>query len=121
MAGCGGSGDRGAVTQTVKDYLAALARGDGTTACAQLTGHEARLLLALITADDPETNPTSCTDAVAKIAGDLGGNEAALLRDAKITAITISGDKATVILAGATASPRLIKTNGHWYIDGGLA
>lgn len=105
---------------TLRSYLHALAEGDGAAACRQLTGDEARKALTYVVVQLPELGATSCTDALTKLSGSLGGNEIATLRDAKVDQVTVRSGSATAHVAGATRDARLTKTAGHWFISGGL-
>jgi hypothetical protein len=121
-SGCGGGGGNGRsdVESVVQAYLRALADGNGTEACDQLTGDAGREAVEYVSARLPDAGVTSCSDALENIAGGLGGDEKAILRDAKITEATIEGDNATVTVEGGTDPASLTKVKGQWFISGGL-
>ena len=62
----------------------------------------------------------SCSTVVAKIAENLDDDEKSTLRDAKVERVVVNGETATAAIAGAPASPRLTKSDGHWLVSGGL-
>lgn len=120
-AGCGGSGsDEAEVEGTVRAYLQAFAAGNGEEACSQLTGAQARSLFAEAVILLPELRITSCSDAVQKLAGSLGGPEREALDGAQIDAVKIDGDTATATIKGATQTARLTRESDGWFISGGL-
>lgn len=122
LAACGaGSGDTASVKQAVTTYLRAVADGDGTKACSQLTTSEAVQFAAYVAQQDPQVDSSSCASAVSALSGSLGGDGAAKLRDATIDNVNVSGDSATAQVVGGTTKPQLRKVGGRWYISGGLA
>lgn len=77
--GCGGGGsDRDKATATVKDFLSAIADGDGGKACDQLTGPARRDFL-------DGTQTTDCGAAAKRVSDQLSDDEKQKLRDAKVT------------------------------------
>lgn len=118
LGACGGDGDDPG--ETVQTYFRALADGDGKTACDQLTGDLERQALAYLAELLPEFQATSCEEALDELAENLGGDEADVLRDAKIVDTQEDGDTATVEVEGATSDAQLTKSGGRWYISGGL-
>ena len=119
-AGCGSGGEQGAITQTVKGYLSALANGNGAMACSELTGAEARQFLDYVAQQDPQLSPTSCSEAISTLSGSLGGDETAKLRNAQLTGIAVTGQSARAHVVGGTTTVHLSKAGGRWYISGGL-
>lgn len=121
VAGCGGSAtsDQQQIAQTVQTYLHAAARGDGATACDQLTSHEAIEVFGHASEALPELQVSSCADAVSKVAGSLGGSRARL-QDGTVKVLSINGDEATAEVIGGTQHATLTKEAGHWLISGGL-
>jgi ketosteroid isomerase-like protein len=96
LAGCGGSShpaanaaDVAKVKQTITRALAAVAAGDGATACSLATPTGQATLQKLVGA-------ASCQAAVATLAAQLPANMKAALRDAKVKKVSISGNTANV-------------------------
>src|SRR3954469_18674896 len=118
--GCGGGNSDGNPGKVVHAYFEAVASGDGDAACAQLTGDARRSVVDYIAQQLPEVGATTCTQAMQAIADNLGGDEASTLKKAKVTDTKIDGDTATVSIEGATRDATLRRTDGTWYIDGGL-
>lgn len=121
LIGCGGSDDQAKIRHTITSYFAAFAAGDGTKACAQLTGNERRTVVSGLARRLPEFGATTCADAISKLAGNVGADETAKLKHVTVTHITINGAIATANLAGATKQASLTKTGGQWLISGGLS
>lgn len=94
LAGCGGSESaEDEVKSTVTGFFDDVAGGKGEAACARLTGSAVQELSAaafLLQA------PASCPEAVKLVNDQLGNDEKAALRSAKVNRATITGDKATV-------------------------
>lgn len=92
-AGCGGGGGGGAdaakVKQTVQRALTALADGNGPAFCALATsGAQAELA---------RTTPgASCPEVVTRISHQLSPKVTLALRHARVGAVTISGDRASI-------------------------
>jgi tetratricopeptide (TPR) repeat protein len=122
LAGCGGGGsDKDKAQAVVKTYLGALADGDGEKACDQMTGELKRETVDTLPQDVPALkNLASCKEVVAVIADNIGGDEKQKLRNIKFAATTVNGDEATVKVEGATSDVELRKSDGRWYISGGL-
>jgi hypothetical protein len=108
------------VTTSLKTYLTAVAAGDGQRACSQLTGDEARTLLDYVASELPEASLTSCTDAIAKLSGSLGGDGQQSLLDAKVINVRVVGASATADLQGGTMTAQLTRDGGLWLISGGV-
>jgi len=122
--GCGsagGGGESGDAAAVVSDYLTALADGDGTKACAQMTA-EARAVMvtagrtvSAVRADDcsgvfDRLSSLLPTPALGKLRTAAGEVDA---KDAKI-----EGQAATVTVPGATVPIQLTDENGDWKITG---
>ncbi len=120
LVGCGSSDDPTKIRQTISSYFDALASGDGTKACTQLTGNERRMFVASTAARLPEFHATTCADAISKLAANVGADETSRLKHANITKIAVKGQTATATIAGATKQATLTKTDGQWLIAGGL-
>lgn len=121
IAGCGSSGssDEAAIEETVKGYFHALAHGDGTTACSQLTGDLARRLFEEGLLQLPELAPTSCATVIEGLAGSVGGDERAALETVEVDRVRVNGSRATATVVGGTQA-ELEKIDGRWYIAGGF-
>jgi hypothetical protein len=102
-AGCGGSSNAGPsaadvakVKSTITQALAAVANGDGATACSLATTTGQATLAKLV-------GSSSCTSAISLLASQLPPNTKAALRDAQVKKVSISGNTATVNNADITA------------------
>lgn len=116
----GGFSDRDRVRATVETYLSALADGNGHKACKQLTGEGKRELVDFALSQLPELGTIDCVKIVEQIHGILGADEADVLRNAKVTDVSIQGDAASATIKGATTSPSLKKSGGRWLINSGF-
>jgi hypothetical protein len=119
VGGCGGANGSNP-DQVVKTYFKALANGDGTTACKQLTGDAKRQAIDYVSQQLPELNTTDCEAALSKVANSFGEDEKAMLRAAKIASSTKTGNSATVTITGASSDAKLTKGAAGWLIAGGL-
>jgi hypothetical protein len=123
VAGCGSSA--GSDTEKVEDavlgYLTDFADGDGRDACTQLSGHEAILIFEEAVTEFPQLHASSCSDALTKLSGDLGGEEVEALEAAEIDHVDIHGDSASVTLVGGTTTARLTKAGDNWRITEGIS
>src|SRR4051794_35968961 len=120
VGGCGGSDESARRPgDVVKDYLAALADGDGTKACQQLTGEATRDAIDAVKKEIPEFKATDCETALTKLAKNLGEDERAALRDAKVAETTEKGDSATVKVKDAVTDTKLTKGSAGWLISSG--
>ena len=108
------------VRDTVETYLTALADGDGERACDQLTGNARRKLVDSLTQQVPEVDATSCEDALAMVAANIGADEERTLKDAEITKVSGQGELGHSPARGADTDAELVKTDAGWLIDGGL-
>jgi|SRR5579884_1579347 len=115
-AGCGGSSDSGQISGTIKTYLAAIAHGDGKTACAQLTSDVARELSHAAAG----LGATSCPQAVRAVARHLSGHAQQILLNAQVTSVQVSGHRAAAHVKGATRVFDMTKIGGRWLISGGI-
>jgi len=120
ISACGEASDEDGVTETMSTYLSALASGDGTQACEQLTGPQARLMFEDALVQLPELQATSCADALSKMAGSLGADEKAALEDADVVNIEVDGKTSTAEIAGGTTTAHLEKSGDQWLISNGL-
>ena len=120
FSGCGEASDQDKVKETMSAYLDALASGDGTLACDQLTGPQARLMFEDAVVQLPELQATSCADALSKMADSLGAEERAALEVADVVNIEVDGRTATAEIAGGTTTARLEKSGDRWLISDGL-
>jgi hypothetical protein len=94
--GAGGDGDLAKIQQTLQRDFAAIANGDGGTACALATpSGQAKLEQAVPGA--------SCEQIVTLVAQRLPERTKDALRSAQINRVTINGDTATVQDAGITS------------------
>jgi hypothetical protein len=111
LAGCGGSDTPEDVT---RDFLQAMADGDGERACDLLTGDARREMLvagAFFDAGDG-----GCPGAIEGITETLDEGELAKLRDAEVEEVEVNGDQATVKVKDGDPA-HLRKIEGEWRID----
>ncbi|MEA2481561.1 MAG: hypothetical protein QOJ07_3483 [Thermoleophilaceae bacterium] len=114
MGGCGTGNDEAAARDAVESYLAAFARGDGTTACDQLTD-TAR---AYVTGMAATVGASDCEGAFARVRK-LGGRDmTTIARDTKIRNIAVNGKTARVSLRshGESSVAELEKVGEAWKI-----
>ncbi len=94
VAGCSDSdSDEAAVKDTITGFFTDLAENHGTEACDRLTTGTVRILSAV--APSAGTAAT-CPDNIRAVNGQLSEEEKEALKSAKVKAVTISGDTATV-------------------------
>ena len=117
LAGCGGGSSASTeVTSTFKQYLTALANGQGAHACNQLSGSEAQALIQAAAS----SGVTTCEQAITYVSGNLGGDNKQTLQNAKVTNVHVNGNTATADLQGGATTADFTKVGGHWFISGGL-
>jgi len=118
LVACGGN-EEDRAAEPVKSYLAALADGDGERACDQLTGNAQRELIAGLAEGLPEAGVMTCEEAVEKMSGIVGPDEADLLSDAEVE-VTLDGDRGKARPVEGTDTIDIVKSDGRWLIDGGF-
>jgi hypothetical protein len=125
VLGCGSSppSDAQQVTKTIRTYLRAQASGDGERACSQLTLGGQRQLIALVVRVSKGMlgRSLSCETAVGLVRGAAGTTLMAQLDHARVTAIRVTGARATAdVLIGPKARREhvlLEKTDSTWMIS----
>ncbi len=110
--------DVSAITTTMKNYLSAVAGGDGQTACAQLTPGEAGAVLQTVSSNG--INASSCADALDKTSQALDASNKQTLISAQVTNVQVTSDTATASIQGATQQPSFQKVGGRWLISAGI-
>ena len=118
IAGCGGTSgpgsDERAVTHIVRQWISAVARHDGPSACALLS---TKLQKAIARHLLGEGVRGSCRTWAARY---VSPRHAASSQRVRITAVHIRGSRATVTLAApglAEAHAKLVMEHGDWRID----
>ena len=98
FAGCGGSGANPdqAVKQAVVQFLAAVGRGDGKTACQHVTPAGQRALANQIAAATQAKRTVSCDVIISQIGKLLPADVKTGLQNAKVLKVTVSGNNASV-------------------------
>lgn len=91
--GCGGGSDRDKARAAVKNYLSAIADGNGGKACDQLSGPVRRTFLAA-------AHTTDCNTAAKRISNQLSDDEKQKLHEAKVT-VDLKADLENKIKAAA--------------------
>ncbi len=115
--GCGGTSDSSQVASTVKAFLTALANGNGTKACDQLTASQAQTVVQLLA----QQGVTNCAAAVSRAASSLNASDKQKLLNAKVVNVHVSGNSATADIQGGTQPATLSKAGGRWYISAGIS
>lgn len=114
IAGCGGSSDSEKAGNAVESYLAAIAQGEGTTACDLLsTTAQGEAVAAARSAGFAAA---TCEQAVKAMSAGLETRDRSLLRLATISDVTIDGDTAEARVEGGDAVT-LEKTGDAWKIS----
>lgn len=131
LAGCGGSGggDQLAIKQTLQQFLAAIGRGDGSTACSHVTPAGQQALATQIAAITKSDRVVSCQLIITELGRLLPAPVRIGLAHARIDRVTVNGKTASVkdsdihatqgdlsaFLQGSPAT-RLQKIAGVWLI-----
>jgi hypothetical protein len=118
LRACGGTSDDDSVRHVVTGYLAAVADGDGKRACALMTSGEAQRVASTFLAHAEGTGAAACPQAMKALAKAAPRSARDGLRHVRITAVKISGDHATVTIAGATRAAQLQRSGDTWLISG---
>jgi hypothetical protein len=125
LPACGGKSDADRAKDTMTTFLAALAKGDGKTACGLATASgRARLVRAA-------KGRLSCEGLIALIATRLPPDVKTGLENAQVKKITVNGNAATVQETDITSSKgnlsaflrsgtptKLVKEGGSWKVAG---
>jgi len=114
LAGCGGGTDTEKAGNAVESYLAAIAQGEGTTACDLLSPTAQRE--AVTAARGAGVTATTCEQAVKAMSARLETRDRSLLRLATISDVTIDGDTAEARVEGGDAVT-LEKSGDAWKIS----
>jgi hypothetical protein len=126
LPGCGSSkSDADRAKDTMKSFLAALAKGDGTKACSLADGSgRARLVQA-------SNSRLTCAGVIAAISRRLPANVKTALENADVKRVNVTGSTATIkgtditsskgslggFLSGGTPT-KLVKEGGSWKLSG---
>ena len=108
LTGCGSDEQR--VEKTLTTYLTAVVEADGPTACAQLAPAARDDLVSSV------AGARDCEDAVRRYRSGLTAQQREELRTARVTEVSIEGDRATARVAGAE-SGSLEQVEGEWRIS----
>lgn len=95
-------------------YMNAVAEGDGTTACAQLTERGKR-----VAAQAQGAQADTCEGVIAEVAKLFRDEDRARLRDVGPEDVDakVTGDSATAEVAGAKTTAGLVRRGDRWLID----
>lgn len=119
LAGCSGTSEEDAVTQTAETFMNAMIAGDGETVCG-LSLREGEV----VTSADPDW--AGCVESIAILSEALAPQlEAEGITEVTIDKATVTGDTATIkledingdIFHGQTSVFALRKIDGKWYMD----
>ncbi len=121
LAGCGSASDSAQVTSVAHRYIDALASGNGSEACSLLTGAAKQRLASAAAAlrlFGGHSGEPTCASEVAFAHKLLGADQIALLKKAKLSVPSLSGNAATVRTnaGGRTSEVHLAKTAAGWLI-----
>ena len=116
--GGGGAGSYSSPTATVKTYLTSVADGDGAAACSALA--PAVQTTVLQAAHAQNIKASSCADLFGQVKSHMNATQRRQFLGAKVTVASMSGNTATVNVAGASSRPTLQKQGGKWLITGGI-
>ena len=119
-AGCGNGGgdDIEQARDTVRDYVTAIAEGDGDRACGRMSEAAQEQLAGRVAEDAPQSGIDTCEEAVERLGEQLDDEDLAPLRDPEID-VTLNRDKATASVADGPSDVTVIKVDGEWLIDDG--
>ena len=121
LAGCGcGDGkpdDATAARDAVTKFIQAFAKGDGETACDQLTP---QAQAAFVNRAKVTTGSTKCPETMQRVAQLAGESVTGPLSKATVGEVKVTGNTATTTLtaSGHTASVTLSRQSGDWKLNG---
>jgi len=117
-AGCGngGGGDLEQAQQAVRDYVVAIADGDGDRACARMSEAAQAQLVDEIAEQEPRAGIDSCEQAVGRVSEQLSAQDRAALRDPQVD-VTLNRDKAVASVEDGPSDVTVVKVDGRWLID----
>ena len=115
VSACGGAGDPSAA---VKSYLNAIAAGDGSTACKQIS----QQAIAQIVRARGSSDPAACANVIKQASQLISPTQKKELQSANVTTVSTSGNTARVriTLGGQTRTVTLNQSGGKWQISGGF-
>ena len=117
LAGCGGSSSHSEAgpRATVQRYFAAVAAGQPRAACAELTEQSRQRLAERAQAVHARGN--DCAAVMRVVFTSVYGSRLARLAHPRITALRVSGGKASASVEGVDAPLQLVDQDGTWRID----
>jgi hypothetical protein len=110
--GAGPSEDQAAVVRTLNEFLAAIARGDGPQACAQLSQEGRARVEKELREAAPETAGTPCEGAIVLYQGGYGNT----IKNPRYKNLRVSGTQATAV-GPPNEDAALSKYGRTWLID----
>lgn len=114
VGACGTTGNERAVRDAVNGWVTAVTRHDGPRACARLSSELRRHIERHLLGEGTEGN---CNTWAARW---VSPRHPASHRDARITAVQVHGEHATVRMTARDAPPgwvTLVREDGRWRID----
>jgi hypothetical protein len=117
--GCGGGGakppDAKQVGDAVTGYAHAFGGGDGVKACGLLTSDARDAFVKRVSS---LVGTTDCAEAMSKLQTFAGPNVTGPFQDATVSAVKVSGDRATanLVAAGHSEQVTLERQNGDWLL-----
>jgi hypothetical protein len=119
IAGCGGddgADDADEVRQVTRDYLTALAAGNGRRACEQLTEQARREAIETVTAAFLDAEDVTCEEAIAELSADIAEDRKRALLNPEISDVEIEGDRAEVRVKSVNGSTTLSRVGDAWRV-----
>jgi hypothetical protein len=121
LAGCGGGDDGGGgpeeeVRKAVRDYLTAIASGNGERACSTLTNEAQERIVEEVTAAFAEPGELGCGDAIQELSADIAPEVKPVLLNPKVEKVSIQGDRATAEVQKLAEPTTLERIREDWRI-----
>ena len=118
LAGCGGGSDEDQVREVASDFTAAFADSDAKRACELMTSEAKQQIVKAAAA----LGGGECEKTMSAATGLLDESQKDALRDAEITKVTISGDRAEVTQSADVGDSgdgpmQLAKRGDRWLVD----
>jgi hypothetical protein len=126
VAGCGSSaghstGASADPATVVKQYLTAIADGDGSTACSLMTTDaQNRLMQSLRQAGGSKASKLTCAKVFSLVKSLAPASQLKQLRDLHLVTVSMSKTVAVVKDAQNGARDELVRSDGRWLIAGAL-
>ena len=125
LAGCGGGDEEAApaeeqVRTVVRQYLTAVASGNGERACRTLTASGREAVVAQVTAAFADSGGVDCITAVREIRVDLTAGAKRVLLNPKVRAVRINGSLASAEVERLAGPVPVRREGDDWRVDRGI-